>query len=352
VSPDLPTANAGPPLSIEEFSIADLRRGIVSRWLWWTLGPLVGAVLGAALATVWPKTWTATTSFVPEQAISGGSSGLLGAIGSIGSLLGEQGGALSKLSDGPSGEFYADVLTSQELLVSVLMSAFPDPAATGAKRTLLELMAPKGDSPTQRLGNAARALKKKTDIEVTRRSGIVRVTVTLPDPALAAAVANRMLVLLNEFNLARRQRTSAEQRRFAETRMMVARQERDSVLAERQAFLENNRVLVNSPRLLARYEELERLAQVKEGVLLGLTRTFEESRVTEVKDTPLITIVDHAMLPDRPDQRPLPWAAGAAAIAFLLSLGAAVIVAVRQRSEQERTAISARPGGSVMRAVG
>jgi uncharacterized protein involved in exopolysaccharide biosynthesis len=352
VTPESPASIASPLLPVEEFSIAELRRGIVSRWLWWTLGPLAGAALGATLAIFWPKTWAATTSFVPEQAISGGGSGILGAIGSIGSLLGEQGGALSKLSDGPSGEFYADVLTSQELLVSTLKSEYPDPLNPATKRPLLDLMAPSGQTEAQRLGNAARALKKKTDVEIVRRSGIVALTVTLDDPTLAAAVADRMLVLLNEFNLERRQRRSAEQRRFAELRMLVARQERDSLLAEKQAFLESNRVLFNSPRLLARYEELERLAQVKEGVLLGLTRTFEENRVTEVKDTPLIAIVDHAMVPDRPEQRPLPWGAAAAAIGFLCGLGAAVIIAVRQRTALERAAVDARPGSTVIRAVG
>ncbi len=353
VTPELPsTTLSQSPLPVEEFSIEELRRGLAERWLWWTLAPILCAALGATLAIVWPKSWAATTSFVPEQAISGGSSSILGAIGSIGSLLGDQGGALGKLSDGPSGEFYADVLTSQELLVSTLKGEYSDPAAPGTKRTLLELMEPKGETAAQKLGNATRALKRKTTIELTRKSGIVKLTVTLNSPTLAADVANRMLVLLNQFNLDRRQRTSAEQRRFAEQRLLTARQELDSISRTRQAFLEENRALTNSPRLLARYDELDRLVQVKEGVLLGLTRTFEESRVTEVKDTPLIAVVDHAMEPDRPEQRPLPWAGAAAAIGLLLGVGAGVVASLRKRAQVERLAVSGRSSGSVMRAVG
>jgi uncharacterized protein involved in exopolysaccharide biosynthesis len=301
---------------------------------------------------VWPKSWAATTSFVPEQAISGGSGGILGAIGSIGSLLGDNGGALGKLSDGPSGEFYADVLTSQELLVSTLRSPFPDPSAPGRTRPLLELLEPKGETPIQKLGNATRALKKRTTIELTRRSGIVKLTVTLDDPTLSANVANQMLVLLNAFNLDRRQRTSAEQRRFSELRLLTARRELDSIVSVRRAFLEENRALSNSPRLLGRYEELDRLVQIKEQVLLGLTRTFEESRLTEVKDTPLIAVVDHAMVPDRPQQRPLPWGAAGAAIGLLFGLTAAVIVSVRGRASAARTAAPGATSNTVIRAIG
>lgn len=345
-----PTAR---PFPTEEFSVGELIRDIGRRWLWWVTAPVLAAAIGASLALMWPKSWAATTSFVPEQAISGGSNGILGAIGSIGSLLGNNGGALSKISDGPSGEFYADVLASQELLVSTLKSEFPDSSARGRPTPLLDLMQPRGSTPTERLGNATRALRKKAVVELTRRSGIVKLTVTLRDPVLAASVADRMLVLLNQFNLERRQRTSAEQRRFAELRLLTARKELDSIAKVRQAFLEENRELYNSPRLTARYDELDRLVQIKEGVLLGLTRTFEESRVTEVKDTPLIAVVDHAMVPDRPEQRPLPWAATAAVIGLLAGLGAAIVAAVRSRLQREQeAAIGSISGTSAIRAIG
>jgi len=332
--------------------MAELRRGLGERWLWWSLAPLLCAALGALLAVVWPKSWAATTSFVPEQAISGNSSGILGAIGSIGSLLGDNGGSLGKLSDGPSGDFYADVLTSQELLVSTLKSSYADSASGMTPRTLLELLEPKGDTPAQKLGNAKRSLRRKLTIEMTRRSGIVKLTVTLKNPPLAADVANRMLVLLNEFNLDRRQRASAAQRRFAEIRLLTAHTELDSITRIRQSFLETNRTLSNSPRLLARSEELDRLVQIKEGVLLGLTRTYEENRLSEMKDTPLIAVVDHAMVPDRPQERPLPWGGAGAAIGLLLGLGAAVVASVRQRAQVEMRASGTITGGTARRVVG
>jgi uncharacterized protein involved in exopolysaccharide biosynthesis len=322
VTPDSGTA---PPT---EITLAELLHSVRARWRWWTLAPLVGALLGAVTAVLWPKTWAASASFVPEQTISGSGGGLLGAIGSIGSLLGDNAGALGKLKEGPSGEFFADVLDSQELLVATLRSSFADPEAPGTTRPLLDLLKPRGDSPAQRLGNAMRSLRKKKVVTLSRRSGIVSLTVTLRDADLSAAVANRMLTLLNEFNLERRQLTSADQRRFSEQRLVIAQRELDSVTAARGRFLETNRDLSNSPRLLAQYDELDRLVRVKEGVLLGLTRAFEESRVSEMRNTALITIVDHAITPDRPKQRPLPWGAAGAAVLFVIAIGLSAVLSV------------------------
>jgi uncharacterized protein involved in exopolysaccharide biosynthesis len=292
------------------------------RWRWLLLGPVAAAALGAGCALVWPKTWTATTSFVPEQALGSNNASLLGAIGGLGSLLGDAGGvsALSKLKDGPSTEFFADVLTSTELLTATLQTPFPDPDAPSAARPLLELIDVTGPTPERRFGNGLRKFKRRVLVVISRKSSIVNLSVTLGDPRLSAAVANRMLQLLERFNLERRQRASTEQRRFAEHRLSTARVELDSMERLKQSFLEANRNYYESPRLLALYEQLDRSVRVKEGILIGLTKTYEESRVAEVRDTPLLTVVDRATAPDRPLQRPVLWGGLAAGGGVILTL--------------------------------
>ena len=188
-----------------------------------------------------------------------------------------------------------------------------------------------GDTPERRFGNALRKLKKKVLVEVSRKSSIVNLSVTLRDPNLSAAVANRMLDLLNRFNLERRQRSSTEQRRFAESRLGTAKVELDAADRARQAFLDSNRNYYESPRLMAMYDQLDRTVRVKEGILVGLTKTFEESRVAEVRDTPLLTVVDTAMPPDRPLQRPLLWAAFAAVFGAVLASIVSVVLTMSDR---------------------
>jgi uncharacterized protein involved in exopolysaccharide biosynthesis len=328
------------PLPVEEFSIEELRRGVIRRWPWLIVVPALSLGLGAGAAVVWPKTWKATTTFVPEQALGTNTTSLLGAIGGLGSLLGEAGGgagALARLKDGPSTDFFADVLTSHELLAATLRTSFGDPSAPGSKRALLELIDVDGATPERRFGNAVRKLEKKVLVNVGRKSGIINLSVTLRNPELSAQVANRMLALLNQFNLERRQRSSTEQRRFAEQRLTTAKVELDAAEKARQSFLDANRFYYESPRLLAAYDQLDRDVRVKEGILIGLTKTFEESRVAEVRDTPLLTVVDVATVPDRPVQRPLLWGGLAGGAGVVLGLIAVVFAALSDRREPMRT---------------
>ncbi len=341
MTPESPSPNPiHAPLPVEEFSIVELRRGMARRWRWLVAVPLAASLIGAGAAALWPKTWTATTSFVPEQALGSNNTSILGALGGIGSLLGDAGGAsaLAKLKDGPSTEFFADVLTSTELMSATLRTPFPDPLEPSVRKPLLELIDVSGSTPERRFGNGLRKFEKKVLVVISRKSSIVNLSVTLRDPNLSAAVANRMLELLNRFNLERRQRSSTEQRRFAEGRLSTARVELDSAEHARQAFLDANRSYYESPRLMATYDQLDRAVRVKEGILVGLTKTFEESRVAEVRDTPLITVVDKATPPDRPLQRPLLWGGLACAAGLILGLVGVVFAALSDRQEPVRAA--------------
>jgi uncharacterized protein involved in exopolysaccharide biosynthesis len=333
VTPEPTLSTTAVLLPVEEFSIVELRRGVMRRWPWLLVIPLLAAGAGAACAIVWPKTWTATTSFVPEQALGTNNTSILGAIGGLGSLLGEAGGAsaLAKLKDGPSTEFFADVLTSTELLTATLQTPFPDPDEPSVKRPLLELIDVSGPTPERRFGNGLRKFKRRVKVLISRKSSIVNLSVTLRDATLSAAVANRMLDLLNRFNLERRQRASTEQRRFAEARLATAQSELNRAEQARQGFLDANRNYYESPRLLSQFDQLDRTVRVKEGILIGLTKTFEESRVAEVRDTPLLTVVDVATPPDRPLQRPLLWGGLALGVGAVLGLVSVIFAALSDK---------------------
>lgn len=334
MTPDVPALLPAPAPPTDELSIVELRRGVARRWRWLVVWPVGAALVGALAAAAWPKTWTSVTTFVPEQTSNTGAL-LSGAMGGLGALVGggdALGSLTSRLKDGPTLDFFADVLLSQELLTATLQTRFPVAGQPGRTATLLEQLDEGGATPERRLGNALRAMRRKAVVEAIRRSNMVSLSITLRDPQLSAAVANRMLELLNTFNLERRQRASREQRRFAEQRLAVARRELERAEGAKSAFLEANRGYKLSPRLAEQYESLERQVDIKQSVLLALARTFEESRVAEVRDTPLLTIVDRAVPSDRPLQRPLPWAAAAAAVAFLVACAAALFTALQDRS--------------------
>jgi uncharacterized protein involved in exopolysaccharide biosynthesis len=287
-----PSADA----DLQEISLGALVAPLLARWRLIALCTAGGAALGIALALVLPAKYTAETSFAPE---AGSASSLMGALGSLGALSGSLGGLGSALpSASSSPDFFASLLQSRQIREATLQSSFPDPAS-GTARPLLDILDPPGSTPERRLGEGVRRLAKVTGVAVDKKTGIVSLTTTMRDPQLAAAVANRMTTLLNEFNLERRQSSSRAQRRFAEARLRAAEAELRGAEARQLDFLASNRAFTQSPSLQAAAARLDREVRLKQDVVLNLSKAFEEARIAEVRDTPLLTIIDSATPPDR-----------------------------------------------------
>jgi uncharacterized protein involved in exopolysaccharide biosynthesis len=70
-----------------------------------------------------------------------------------------------------------------------------------------------------------------------------------------------------------------------------------------QAFLEVNRDVGNSPLLRFRQERLEREVSVRQAVVSALSQGYEQARIDEVRDIPVITIVEEPRAPALPDSR-------------------------------------------------
>jgi uncharacterized protein involved in exopolysaccharide biosynthesis len=281
---------------MDEISLGALVAPLIERWRTIAVGAIAGAVLGVALALLLPSKYTAETSFAPETSSASSLMGALGSLGALGGSLGGLGAALPSASSSP--EFFASLLQSRELREATLKSRFRDPES-GTERPLLDILDPPGNTPARRLGEGVRRLAKLTSVSVDKKTGIVGLTATMRDPALAAAVANRMTTLLNEFNLERRQSSSRSQREFAERRLRTAEAEMRGAEARQLDFLQSNRAITQSPALQATAARLDREVRLKQDVYLSLSKAFEEARIAEVRDTPLLTLIDGATPPDR-----------------------------------------------------
>ncbi|HET6777782.1 MAG TPA: Wzz/FepE/Etk N-terminal domain-containing protein [Gemmatimonadales bacterium] len=251
------------------------------------------ALVAAVLLLLQRPVYTAETNFTPETPnTSGLASSLVGLAGLAGQL-----GLGDAMSGGASPEFFARLLHSREVLRATLQTEFPDPGGSGTKRQLLDLLEIKGKNLEERLQLGTRRLTQATEAHVDQATGIVTLSVEMYSPELAAATANRMLELLNEFNLERRQSQSHEQRRFTGDRLREAEQELREAERAQLRFLQNNRQYQGSPLLEFQAEQLERAVQLKQEVFLTLTKAHEEARIAEVRDTPVLTVVDPAVPP-------------------------------------------------------
>lgn len=296
-----------PPHSDDEPNPFELLNAILQRWRVLAAGLLVSAGLVTVYWAVVPRTYTATTAFVPE--VRGQTrlpSGLSGFFGQLGLSLG------GDANESP--RFYATVLKGRELMERVLLSAFADPArgtAPGDSLPLLQILRVPGRNYADSLHNGVKQLDQLVSAEVDNPTNIVRVNVDAHDPALAAAVADRFVAYLNDFNTNRRQSRAHERRQFAEARVTNAEAELRRAEEAVKTFRERNRGWQESPELVFEEGRLRRQVDISQEVYLTLRREYETARIEEVNDTPVITVIEPAAVPQEPSKPRL---------GFLLSL--------------------------------
>jgi uncharacterized protein involved in exopolysaccharide biosynthesis len=116
-------------------------------------------------------------------------------------------------------------------------------------------------------------------------------------------VGQRLLAMVSEFNLSTRQSQAAAERRFAEARMLEARGELRAAENALEAFLDANRRIDNAPELQMRRERLQREVVEHETVYTMLSQAYERARIDEVRDTPVVTLIEGPVGSARPQSR-------------------------------------------------
>jgi len=262
---------------------------------------LAGALLFAGLSLLVTPTYVARTAFIQADPSRTALSGTLGALASRFGFPGGVGEAALSL------DFLQQTLTSQDVLDSVLTRPLvvpvpAEPPAAGFRSDTLDLAAWLDISepdPAKRLDRLRRRILKRVTVEPNQRSGIVRLSVGLRDPHVAAALARALVEALNQFNLHTRQTVSRANRTFLEGRVEEAHASlQDAETALRQ-FHETNRRIADAPALLSEEERIKRRVSLAQEIYLTLAQQLEQARIDEVKDTPVLTVIETATPPVR-----------------------------------------------------
>jgi uncharacterized protein involved in exopolysaccharide biosynthesis len=146
-------------------------------------------------------------------------------------------------------------------------------------------------------------LSSVVDVSVGKESGIVSVAVRDRSAKLSALIARRLVDLVNRFNSMTRQSRASAERRFTEARLATARAELRTSEESMELFLEENRDFSNAPQLTFRRDRLQRDLGVRQQIVAALAQSYEQARIDEVRNTPVITIVQLPEVPVRPDSR-------------------------------------------------
>lgn len=259
----------------------------------------------AAVTLVASQTWTAGVSFMPNAASSASRSQLQ-------SLSGQLGVDLGRVGPGQTVRFYEHLILSREILGGLAADSFrvghtsESEEGQGRYRKLAGLLEVDAEQPEIRRAAVLGWLKNSAlSVTISPEADIVEVSVTTPWPKVSARIADRIIDHVNGFNLESRQSQAAAERRFIANRMEEAQVDLRSAENALQAFLQNNRQFQNSPELIFEHDRLQRQVSMRQEVYTSLVQAYQEARIAEVRNTPVITVVEPAEIPVTPDPRRL-----------------------------------------------
>jgi uncharacterized protein involved in exopolysaccharide biosynthesis len=274
---------------------------LLRAWRTVAAGPMVACVVVAALVLVQSRKYTATSSFIP-QAMS--QSDLSSLAGGLSAQLGL--GTLNPANAFGSPDLYRKLLQTESVLSEMADSSLDLPS--GSSRfvgTLAAYWRINGATPAVKRDRVVQRLKRVLAVDVDPRVQLVEVRATTTSPYVSQAIVRMALELVSAFNQERRQSQSAHEATFIGGRLEEARRELQSVEDSVARFVERNRDFKNAPFLTVQYERLQREVALRQAIFSALAQRYEQSRIEEVRDTPVITVVQQPVLPAWPDSRHL-----------------------------------------------
>lgn len=206
---------------------------------------------------------------------------------------------------GSSSQLYADLLETREILTPIARDSFAVSAGDRARVPLRAVFRISGRDSAIVLNETLTHLRKEviSASVATRTTGVISVSVRTPSPEVSFEIAQRLLQGLNDFNLQTRQSQAREERRFTEERLDATRAGLHRAEDELQVFLQTNRQYANSPQLTFERDRLQREVTFQQQLVTGLAQQYEELRIREVRNTPVITVIENPMRAPEPDPR-------------------------------------------------
>lgn len=268
-------------------------RYILVRWA------LVPAVIVAAGLLFMTDRYTTSAAFVPQPKTP--NSSLPGIAAQLGVMLPMQG----DLTESP--QFYADLAESRRVLEAVVDSPYTSPDVHGALHTryLADWLNIRHLPSARRREETIKKLRSRISVRMSQKTGVITIGVTTNLPVLSKQIADHFLSEINRFNLESRQSQARAEREFTEQRV------RETGVALRQAedqaemFAQQNRGSPLPPRLALEQDRLMRNVTMQQDVYTAMVHAYEQAKIDEIRNTPVITVVQVPEVQSEPDPRHL-----------------------------------------------
>lgn len=284
-SPSRELSQDGTEISPEAWGITLLRSW--KRLIGW-LG-VCGLGLGLALGLLSPRLYVSAATIIPQSAEMG-MSGLAMAASQFGIQVPTSGDAW-----GPP--IYVELLRSQALLRPIAVDTVAVIEQGGRRAAIMDLLKVRHLPPAQRAERTVVVLRKIVTAHEDKRLAGVKLSVTTRWPSVSLLLAERLVREMNRFNLETRKSQAAAERQFVEVQAAAAERALRDAEDMLQSFLQRNRSIEGSPQLAFAKERLQRDVELRQAVYTSLMQNREDARIREVRDTPVITVLESPRLP-------------------------------------------------------
>lgn len=282
--------------------------------IWWVSRSLILyftiGVTGAVVIFTFLMSPTFRSEAVVLPEVDKSKLGGLGGISELAAMVGVSGG------EGSLVKLYPTIARSEAVLMDVIYKKYRTKEFTDSV-TLIQFW--KIDGPTEGL-MYERALKKlRQDVEVALeiKTSVLTIALETTEPQLSADIVNEIVKKLDEVIRTKRKTNATEQRKWIESRLEEVKMDLEHSENNLKEFREKNRRITDSPKLLLEQERLLREIQINSALYLELKRQYELIKIEEIKNVPIISVLDQA----RPAaSREKPHRAAIALIAFYTSI--------------------------------
>jgi uncharacterized protein involved in exopolysaccharide biosynthesis len=243
-----------------------------------------------------PSYYRSTASFQAEATPQNQLAGALGGLAS-------QFGNLTLGSPQNSPQFFADLVTTDAVLGRVARARYP---YQGTFFTLSTIYRFDDEPPASRDFHTVKMLRDAITLDVNARTNVVKFSVEARTPQLAQALAETTLADLNEANVDLRRARAAAEHQFTDDRATAARLGLDSADQALASFYQRNRSISSSPDLQMEEARLKRGVDMAQQVYVQLRMQAEQAGLQEVRNTPIVSIIDPPLMPvkrSRPNRR-------------------------------------------------
>jgi tyrosine-protein kinase Etk/Wzc len=311
----------------DEFTLFALGVVVLRRRRLILLLALTGALLGAIAGLRQPREYVSSATFVPQE--SGDASGLSQAVAQLGLHPASNSG-----SWGPP--VYVELMHSRPILERLAIDTLQVTEMGGKRIPIMDVLEVSDPLPARRLQLAVESLRGKVEASEQRALSAVRLDVTTRWPSVSLALAQRLVARINEFNIETRKSQAAAERQFAETQSLDAERALRQAEDRMQSFLQQNHGSSSSPELAFQRDRLQRDVTLRQQSYTTLLLSANEARLREVRDTPLITVLEEPRLPLAPESRnvavrTLLGGLGGAAIAVLVAFLLNALASAREK---------------------